>query len=706
MKKVIDFSWEDNPVDVSAEVNFIWQVATLLHSVSYKDADHRDVILPMTVLRRLECALAPTKEKVVAYETQHPGTPDRKLERVAGLKFFNKSPWTLEKLLSVKTGQAQDLKDYIAGFSPNVKGIFAALKFELQIDEMAKKDVLNGVIKRYTEIDLSPGRVDSIKMGYIFEDLMRKFYENAEAGKQYTGRDIIRLMVSILMSEGADDIFEPGKVLTFLDLACGTAGMLSSSHSFVKHHNPEAQIFLYGQEYDDAAHAIAIAEMLIKGQDPQNIRCVDSLRTDCFPDLKARFVIENPPFGISWGGGDGELQKREDDVRAEHAKGERGRFPAGLPATGDSQLLFVQASVAKMDETCGRAAIIEHAGPLYSGDAGSGESEIRRWLLKKDLIEAIIALPVDMFYNTGLQTYIWILSKNKSRKRRGKVQLIDASSFCHPLRKKLGDKKNEITPADREAITKLYTDFKPGEFVKIFDNEDFLYREYTVMPPLQRRYEITNESVRNLIDGGYLSSIYNEKELHEVEARKAALKDGEKLSHKDEIKLLKNQDGRRVFSALVNDLFDHCSEKVWYEPKSFTEFVAKIVDPYTRYDKLIAKIVKGLSTPDPKAEIQRDKHGEIIYDTDLKDTEIVPYKESIDDYMAREVLPHMPGAKAFFLEDLKAKKPVIKTGAEFPFTRHFYKYAEPEPAEKIMKEIVSLDGEIASDFSALKKELA
>lgn len=706
MKKAIDFSWEDNPIDVSTEVNFIWQVASLLHSVSYKDADHRDVILPMTVLRRLECALAPSKQKVVDYESAHPGTPDRKLERLAGLKFFNKSPWTLEKLLSVKTGQAQDLKDYIAGFSPNVKRIFAALKFELQIDEMARKDVLNGVIKRYAEIDLSPGKVDSIKMGYIFEDLMRKFYENAEAGKQYTGRDIIRLMVSILMSEGADDIFDPGMVITFLDLACGTAGMLSSSHSFVKHHNPDAQVFLYGQEYDDAAHAIAIAEMLIKGQDPQNIRCVDSLRTDCFPDLKARFVIENPPFGTSWGGGDGELQRREDDVRAEHAKGERGRFPAGLPATGDSQLLFVQASVAKMDETCGRAAIIEHAGPLYSGDAGSGESEIRRWLLKKDLIEAIIALPVDMFYNTGLQTYIWILSKNKSRKRRGKVQLIDASSFCHPLRKKLGDKKNEITPADREAITKLYTDFKPGEFVKIFDNEDFLYREYTVMPPLQRRYEITNESVRNLIDGGYLSSIYNEKELHEVEARKAALKDGEKLSHKDEIKLLKNQDGRRVFSALVNDLFDHCSEKVWYEPKSFMEFVAKIVDPYTRYDKLIAKIVKGLSTPDPKAEIQRDKHGEIIYDTDLKDTEIVPYKESIDDYMAREVLPHMPGAKAFFLEDLKAKKPVIKTGAEFPFTRHFYKYAEPEPAEKIMKEIVSLDGEIASDFSALKKELA
>lgn len=590
MKKAIDFSWEDNPVDVSAEKSFIWQVATLLHGVSYNDADHRNVILPMTVLRRLECALAPSKEKVVAYEMQHPGSPDRKLERVAGLKFFNKSPWTLEKLLSVKTGQAQDLKDYIAGFSPNVKSIFAALKFDMQIDEMAKKDVLNGVIKYFTEIDLSPRKVDPIKMGYIFEDLMREFYANAEAGKQYTGRDIIRLMVSILMSEGADDIFEPGKVLTFLDQACGTAGMLSSSYSFIKRHNPEAQVFLYGQEFDDAAHAIAIAEMLIKGQDPQNIRCVDSLRTDCFPDQKMRFVIENPPFGTAWGGD--KLEAREADVKAENKP--NGRYPGGLPKSDDSQLLFVQSAVAKMDETCGRAAIIEHAGPLYSGDAGSGESEIRRWLLKKDIIEAIIALPVDMFYNTGLQTYIWILSKNKSEKRRGKVQLIDASSFFHPLRKKLGDKKNEITPADREAVTKLYTDFKPGEFVKIFDNEDFLYREYTVMRP--------------------------------------------------------------------------------------------------SYDE--------------KGEVVRDRKGNVVYDKTTKDKEIVPFKESIDDYMAREVLPHVPDAKAFFLEDLKAKKPVIKTGAEFPFTRHFYKYAEPEPAEKILKELVALDGEIAADFAALKEAVA
>lgn len=580
--------WDDRPVDVSEVVNFIWSVATLLHAVSYKDADHRDVILPMTVLRRLECALAPTKDKMVAYAAEHPGAPEAVLKSKAGMEFFNKSPWTLDKLLSVKN-QVQDLKDYISGFSENVAEIFRRLRFDQQIDEMERKNVLYGVIKSFTEIDLSPRTVDSVKMGYVFEDLMRKFYETAEAGKQYTGRDIIRLMVSILLSEGSEDVFRPAAVVTVLDQACGTGGMLSSAHDYILHHNPSAKIFLYGQEYDDAAYAICLAEMLIKGQTPDNIRIADSLMEDCFDDRKMRFVIENPPFGTAWGGD--KLEKREKAVKAENVPG--GRYPAGLPGTGDSQLLFVQSAVDKMDERRGRAAIVEHAGPLYKGDAGSGESEIRRWLLENDLLEAIIALPVDLFYNTGLQTYVWILSKNKSPRRKGKVQLIDASSFCHPLRKKLGDKKNEITPEDREAVVRLYADFVENEHCKIFDNADFLYREYTIMRPLYG----------------------------------------------------------------------------------------------------------------PDGKPQRDRKGNILYDKATKDTEIVPFKEDIDAYMAREVLPHVPDAKAFFEEDLLKKKPVIKTGAEFPFTRHFYKYAELEPAEKIWGEIESLDASAAAAMRSLKEML-
>ena len=414
MKKNLSF-WDDKPIDVSSEVNFIWSVATLLHSVSYKDADHRDVILPMTVLRRLECALAPTKDKVVKYAAEHPNAPEAVLKNRAGMEFFNKSPWTLDKLLSVKS-QVRDLKEYIAGFSSNVSEIFKRLEFDSQIEKMEQKNVLFGVIKKFTEIDLSPATVDSVKMGYVFEDLMRKFYESAEAGKQYTGRDIIRLMVEVLLSEGAEDVFDSAAVVTILDQACGTGGMLSTSFDYIRHRNPEAKVYLYGQEFDDAAYAICLAEMLIKGQSPDNIRSADSLMTDCFPDSKMRFVIENPPFGTAWGGS--ELEKRERAVKAENRKD--GRYPAGLPGTGDSQLLFVQSAIDKMDERCGRAAIIEHAGPLYTGDAGSGESEIRRWILRNDLLEAIIALPVDLFYNTGLQTYIWILSKNKSPRRRGR----------------------------------------------------------------------------------------------------------------------------------------------------------------------------------------------------------------------------------------------------------------------------------------------
>ena len=580
--------WDDRPVDVSEIVNFIWSVATLLHAVSYKDADHRDVILPMTVLRRLECALAPTKDKVVAYAAEHPGAPEAVLKAKAGMEFFNKSPWTLDKLLSVKN-QVQDLKDYISGFSDNVAEIFRRLKFDQQIEEMERKNVLFGVIKSFTEIDLSPRTVDSVKMGYVFEDLMRKFYETAEAGKQYTGRDIIRLMVSILLSEGSEDVFRPAAVVTVLDQACGTGGMLSSAHDYILHRNPSAKIFLYGQEYDDAAYAICLAEMLIKGQTPDNIRIADSLMEDCFDDRKMRFVIENPPFGTAWGGD--KLEKREKAVKAENVPG--GRYPAGLPGTGDSQLLFVQSAVDKMDERNGRAAIVEHAGPLYKGDAGSGESEIRRWLLENDLLEAIVALPVDLFYNTGLQTYVWILSKNKSPRRKGKVQLIDASSFCHPLRKKLGDKKNEITPEDREAVVRLYAEFAENEHCKIFDNADFLYREYTVMRPLYG----------------------------------------------------------------------------------------------------------------PDGKPQRDRKGNVLYDKATKDTEIVPFKEDVDAYMAREVLPHVPDAKAFFEEDLTKRKPVIKTGAEFPFTRHFYKYAELEPAEKIWGEIEALDASASAAIRSLKEML-
>lgn len=317
-------------------------------------------------------------------------------------------------------------------------------------------------------------------MGYIFEELIRKFSENAEAGDHYTGRDIIKTMVNILLAEGCDDIFDDGKVITILDQACGTGGMLSTSYNFIRRYNQTADVRLFGQEINPESYAICLAEMLIKGQNAENIRMQDTMKADCFKDTKMRFVIENPPFGTAWGGKDAG-EGVELAVQEEARKGFDGRFGAGLPSPGDMQLLFIQSAVDKMDDKFGRAAIIENGSPLFSGGTSSGESQVRRWLLESDLIEAIIALPTDLFYNTGIATYIWVLSKNKRDERKGKIQLIDASGIYHKLRKALGNKKNEITPEDRKEITGLYADFAENELCKIYKNEEFIYREYVIM---------------------------------------------------------------------------------------------------------------------------------------------------------------------------------------------------------------------------------
>jgi len=296
--------------------------------------------------------------------------------------------------------------------------------------------------------------------------LIGRFYQNVDAGQFYTGRDIIKLLVSLLLAEGCDDIFDDGKVITIGDQACGTGGMLSTGYSYIKHFNPTADVRLFGQEFMGQSYAVGLAEMLIKGQNAENFRHADTLKEDCFPDVKMRFLIENPPFGTPWSGADAK-DGQEEAVKQEYAKGLHGRWGAGLPGGGDSQLLFMQSAIAKMDDQHGRAAIIENGSPLFTGGTASGESQVRRWLLEQDLIEAIVAMPVDLFYNTGIATYVWILSKNKRPERKGKIQLIDASQIYHKLRKPLGNKKNEFAPEDRAAITKLYANFEENEICKI-----------------------------------------------------------------------------------------------------------------------------------------------------------------------------------------------------------------------------------------------
>lgn len=580
--------------------------------------------------------------------------------------------------------------------SPNVQEIImsnsAGLDFEKQIDKMDKHNRLFGIVKKFSELDLNPKTIDNIKMGYIFEDLIRRFSENAEAGDHYTGRDIIKTMVNILLAEGCDDIFEEGKVITACDQACGTGGMLSTTENYIKRFNPSANIRLFGQEVNPESYAICLAEMLIKGQNAENIRLQDTMKADCFPDTKMRFMVENPPFGQPWGGKDA-AEGVEEAVNKEKNRA-NSRWGSGyLPGTGDMQLLFIQSAVDKMDDACGRAAIIENGSPLFTGGTSSGESQIRRWLLEKDLIEAIIALPTDLFYNTGIATYIWVLSKNKSKKRIGKVQLIDASGICHPLRKSLGKKRNEITPEDRKKITELYANFEENELCQIYDNEEFMYREYAVRQPLQRSYAINDERIENLVVSGALSSIYDEAKVNELENSE------EELSAKDEKTLEKLKAGKPIYDSIFETLNANRSKKKYMEPKSFTAVIEELFPNLDK--KLQGKIVDGLSMMDKDAEIQKDKKGNVLWDNDTKDTEIVKYSEKIEDYMAREVLPHIPDAEAFFEEDLGAKKPVVKTGAEIPFTRYFYKYQQPKASKELAKEFVDLDKSVNKRIAKL-----
>lgn len=683
--KIEEF-WDDEPIDVSTEVNFIWSIANKLRG-PYQSDKYKDVIIPMVIIRRFECALDDTREAVAKKFEEVPSYPAKAMYRISGYQFYNTSRLTLAELVNDADHLAANFKFYIKSFSANIQDIIRNLDFDKQIDKMDKHNRLLSVVKAFSEIDLDPNTIDNMKMGYIFEELIRKFSENAEAGDHYTGRDIIKAMVSILLAEGCDDIFDDGKIVTILDQAAGTGGMLSTANNYIKRFNPTADVRLFSQEVNPESYAMCLAEMLIRGQNADNIRLQDTMKADCFRDTKMRFVIENPPFGCAWGGKDAP-EGDEEAVKAEVLKGTSGRFPAGAPSSGDMQLLFIQSAINKMDDECGRAAIIENGSPLFSGGTSSGESQIRRWLLENDYIEAIIQLSTDMFYNTGIATYIWVLSKNKRTERKGKIQLIDASSFAHLLRKSLGNKRKEITPEDRIAITKLYAEFKENEYCQIYDNTEFIYREYAVMQPLQRSYAITEDRINAMLSRGDLSALYDEAKVDELE-------NADELTGKDKNKLDNFKKNKPVYDAIVEALNNAVSDKVYKNPETFTPVVnnilSRIISDKKDLKKIADKVIKGLSIMDKTADIQKDKKGNIIYDTETKDTEIVPWKINIDDYMASEVLPHIPDAKAFFEEDLSKKNPVLKTGAEIPFTRYFYKYQAPVSSDELAKRFNELE---------------
>lgn len=701
MPDLKNFLWEEAPVDVTAEANFIWSIANKLRG-SYMPDKYGDVIIPMVIIRRFECTLAPTKKAVVTKFQENPTYPYKAMCRISGFQFYNTSEFDLKELCNDADHIASNFKSYIAGFSQNVQDILNELEMKKHIEKMDKDGCLYTVVKAFSELDLDPSTYDSIKMGYIFENLIGRFYQNVDAGQFYTGRDIIKLCVSLLIAEGCDDIFDDRKILTVCDQACGTGGMLSTAYTYLKHYNPSADVRLFGQEFMGPSYAVGLAEMLIKGQNAENFRHTDTLKNDCFPDTDMRFLLENPPFGTPWSG-ENAKQGQEEAVNDEYKKGNKGRWGAGLPAGSDSQLLFMQSAIAKMDEKNGRAAIISNGSPLFTGGTSSGESQIRRFLIENDLIEAIIQMPTDLFYNTGIATYIWVLSKNKREERIDKIQLIDASAICHKLRKPLGNKKNEFTAEDRAVITKMYSDFVESDNVKIFPKTEFLYREYTVMQPLQRSYSITEDSIQAMLQAGALSGLYDEAKVAELEEK------GVSISEKEKIKLSAFNENKPVYDAIIEMLRANITDKKWL---SYNDFISDLMDILFDLDlekKTIEKIADGLSVMDKNAEIQREtkgkNKGDIIYDKATKDTEIVKWDEDIDDYMAREVLPHVPDAKWFWEEDLGAKKPVIKVGAEIPFTRYFYKYQQPTPSEELEKQFVELEKSVSTRIQKLFGEV-
>lgn len=696
----IDVLWDDNPVDITSEANFIWSIANKLRGV-YMPDKYGDVIIPMTIIRRLECALESTKQAVVDQFKKNPAYPEKAMYRISGYQFYNTSEFTLKELCNDADHIEANFKAYVESFSSNVQSLLNdedTLNLKSHIKTMSKGGCLYTVVKAFSELDLSPATYDSIKMGYIFENLIGRFFQNVDAGQYYTGRDIIKMCVSLLIAEGCDDIFEDGKIITVCDQACGTGGMLSTAYSYLKYYNPSADVRLFGQEYNGVSYAIGLAEMLIKGQNAENFRHADTFKEDCFKGTKMRFVLENPPFGTSWSGKDAK-EGQEQAVNDEYNKGFSGRWGAGLPSGGDAQLIFIQSAIDKMDDNNGRAAIIENGSPLFTGGTASGESQIRRWLLENDLIEAIVQMPTDLFYNTGISTYVWILSKNKREERKGKIQLIDASGICHKLKKPVGNKKNEFSPEDRAEITKLYAEFKENELVKIYDNTEFIYHEYAVMQPLQRSYSITTESIRDMLQSGVLKALWDDAKVTELEEQ------GTTISGKDKKKLDGYYATKPLYDDILSALENAKTEEKWLSPVTFRIVLNEILAEVTADKKLITKIEDGLSKMDKEAEVQKDKKGNILYDKSTKDAEIVKWNDDIEEYMAREVLPHVPDAKWFWEEDMTKKKPVIRTGAEIPFTRYFYKYQQPTPSEELEVKFTELELSVSERIAKLFGEV-
>jgi type I restriction enzyme M protein len=649
----------------------IWSVADLLRG-DYRRSEYGKVVLPLTVIRRLDCVLEPTKQAVLKRKQQLSGRIENVeplLQAAAGGQFYNTSPLTFTRLLDDPPTIAESLKLYILGFSEAAGDIIDKFDFPVQIDRLHRANVLYQVVSKFAEIDLHPDVVSNIEMGYLYEELIRKFSElsNETAGEHFTPREVIRLMVDLLFIDDADILTKPGIVKKLCDPACGTGGMLSVAEDRLRALNPKARLEVYGQELNAETYAVCRSDMLIKGQDASHIAYGNSFSEDSFEGERFDYLLANPPFGVEW-------KKVEDAVRKEaQTRGFDGRFGAGLPRINDGSFLFLQHMISKMKpshEGGSRVAIVFNGSPLFTGAAGSGESEIRRWIVENDWLEAIVALPDQLFYNTGISTYFWIVTNHKAPERRGKVQLVDARELFVKMRKALGEKRKEISIEQIDEIVSLYGDFTENEKVKIFPNEAFGFLRITVERPLRLRWEVTDETI---------AAAFAAKAIQKLPAD-TQTELGELL--KDELGVTFATQGELV--ATFKDAVD----------------VLELGAPAKK------SLWSALAVRDQNAPIVTDRHGDPEPDPELRDNENVPlppvpvsfeedptarfatlpYRTAVDDYMREEVMPYVPDA---WVDHDKTK-----IGYEIPLTRHFYKYVPPRPLSEIDAEIKALEEEI------------
>ncbi len=631
---------------------FIWSIANLLRG-TYKSSDYGKVILPFTVLRRLDSALEGTKQGVLEVKKQNPTSGaqlDFLLQKASKYSFYNTSPYDLKKAAGDTTNLKANLLAYIDGFSANVRDIFDKYDFAAQLSKLDENDLLLLVTQKFSQIDLHPEKVSNIEMGMIFEELIRQFAElsNETAGEHFTPRDVVRLIVNLMFANDDDVLSKKGIVRTVYDPTAGTGGMLSVADDYIRHLNPDAALTLFGQELNGESYAIAKADMVIKGQDIENMVWGDTLTNDGHFGKTFDYCLANPPFGVEW-------KKQQDFVEREHKeRGFDGRFGPGTPRVSDGSLLFLLHLVKKMRPTQdggGRIGIVLNGSPLFTGNAGSGESEIRRYLLEQDLVEAIIALPTDMFYNTGIATYIWIIDNDKAQERKGKVQLVDATQIFEKMRKNLGNKRKEISAQNLKDIVRAYASFDETETSKIFKNTDFGYRQITVERPLRLAFKIDEASIEKAM------------------LNKAVLK-------------LSEEERNKLISAL---------KKLDTQIDSRTDFLKSLSSAAESQGmKVSTQLAKALVVEfgyrSDKAEVCLDSKGKIEPDAEARDTENVPLEEDVTEYFSREVEPFAPEA---WIDPSKEK-----VGYEIPFTRHFYKYVAPRPLAEIDDELNSLVSEI------------